>query len=278
MKKEEFLKKLEVELRISKNSPYTIRNYLFFNRSLLDFCNKDPDAINEDDIKLFLAEQIADRASSSVILFLAAIKYAYSALLKKDITAGIKRPKRQKKLPTVLSKEEVKRLLAATFTKKSKLMLSLLYACGFRVSELVNLKINDLNFDEDHGFVRLGKGGKDRVFNIPLFLKHDLLSQAEKQKGKGFEYLFTTRNGKKLTERNIQKIVKTAAKAAGIEKEVSPHKLRHSFATHLLENGTDIRMIQKLLGHSSISTTEIYTHLSDEMIKRVKSPIEDLGV
>ncbi len=276
MNKEDFLKKVEVELKISKNSPYTLRNYILFNRDLLNFCGKNPEEINEDDVKLFLSEKVAARASSSVILFLAAVKYAYTSILKKDITSGIKRPKREKKLPIILSKDEVKRLLTSTFTKKSKLMLSLLYACGFRVSELVNLKVNHLSFDENIGYVRLGKGGKDRMFNIPTFLKQDLVTQSEKQKRKNFEYMFTGKTGKKLTERNIQKIVKNASFHAGIEKEVSPHKLRHSFATHLLESGTDIRMIQKLLGHSDISTTTIYAHVSSEQLKKVKSPIEEL--
>jgi integrase/recombinase XerD len=154
-------------------------------------------------------------------------------------------------------------------------MISLLYACGFRVSELVNLKIVDLDFNEKVGNARQAKGKKDRIFNIPEFLIPDLKQRAEKQQSVAQEYLFTGPKGR-MSSRNLQKIVKKAAKKAGLQKEVHPHTLRHSFATHLLENGNDIRMIQTLLGHSSLSTTEIYMHISTEQIRKIKSPIDSL--
>jgi len=275
MNKEEFLKKLETELKISKNSSYTIRNYVASNSHLLDFSKKAPDEISLEDVKLYIAENFTEKSSSSVILFLAAIKYAHSTIFGKDITAGIRRPKKEKKIPTVLSKEEVKKLLSSLTNSKSRLMISLLYACGFRVSELINLKIGDLDFNEKVGHARQAKGKKDRIFNIPEFLVPSLVQRAEKQKSVNQDYLFTGPKGR-MSSRNVQKIVKKAAKKAGIEKEVHPHTLRHSFATHLLENGTEIRMIQTLLGHSSLSTTEIYTHISTEQIKKVSSPIDSL--
>ena len=123
------------------------------------------------------------------------------------------------------------------------------------------------------GHVRQAKGRKDRVFNIPQRLSKQLQKQVEKQKGFGQEYLFSGPKGR-LSERNIQKIVKKAAENAGIDKEVHPHTLRHSFATHLLENKTDIRMIQELLGHADLSTTQIYTHISTEELKKIKSPLD----
>lgn len=275
MEKEEFLKKLETELKISKNSFYTIRNYLIFNSNLLTLAKKNPEQVNVDDVKSFMAEKLIDKAASSVILFLAAIKYAYSSILKKDITAEIKRPKKEKKIPIVLNKEEVKKLIDSLSNYKSKLMISLIYACGFRVSELVNLKVNDLDFTEKIGHARQAKGKKDRVFNIPDFLLNNLRKQAEKQKQENREFLFTGPKGK-LSSRNIEKIVKKAAEKAGINKKVSPHTLRHSFATHLLESGVNIRMIQELLGHSSISTTELYTHVSSEELKKISSPLDSL--
>jgi len=275
MEKEEFVQKLETELKISKNSEYTIRNYVFSNSSLLDFSKKDPEQITEDDVKLFMAENLTEKSASSTILFLAAVKYAYSNILKKDITTGIKRPKKEKKIPTVLTKEEVKKLLASMTNKKSKLMISLIYACGFRVSELVNLKTNDLDFTEKIGHARQAKGKKDRVFNIPEFLISQLEKQTQSQQQIPSEFLFSGPKGK-LSPRNLQKIVNKAAKKAEINKHVSPHTLRHSFATHLLENGVDIRMIQELLGHADLSTTQIYTHISTEQIKGIKSPIEGL--
>lgn len=275
MKKEDFLKKLEVELKISKNSDYTIRNYVQANSDFFNFIEKSPERADINDVKLYMSENLSDSASSTIILFLAAIKYAFSSILQKDVTAGIKRPKKEKKLPTVLSKEEVKSMFSALDTKKSKLMVSLIYACGFRVSELVNLKLEDLHFEEKIGYVRQSKGRKDRIFNIPDFLFKDLKNQAQKQSQNNQEYLFTGPSGK-LSERNIQKIVHKAARRAKIQKKVSPHTLRHSFATHLLENNVDIRKIQELLGHSDLSTTQIYTHISAEELKKIKSPIEEL--
>ncbi|MDO8517508.1 MAG: tyrosine-type recombinase/integrase [Nanoarchaeota archaeon] len=275
MEKEVFLKKIETELKISKNSPHTIRNYLSSNSKLIDFSKKNPEEITQDDIKLFMAEKLAEKSSMSSILFLAAVKYAYSNLLNKDITAGIKRPKREKKIPVVLSKDEVRKLLESAVNKKSKLMLSLIYACGFRVSELINLKMRDMDFDEKIGHVRQAKGKKDRNFNIPNFLADNLKEQAELQKQNNQEYLFTGPNGK-LSSRNMQKIIQNVAQKAGIKKSVHPHTLRHSFATHLLESGTDIRMIQELLGHADLSTTQIYTHISSEEMKKVSSPLDNL--
>ena len=275
MEKEEFLKKLEIELKISKNSPYTLRNYLDANKNLLDFCNKKPDEISEDDIKHFISEKLAEKASTSTIMFLSAVRYAYSNILKRDPTTNIKRPKKEKRIPEVLSKDEVRLLLGSLVNKKSKLMISMLYACGFRVSELVNLKLQDFDFDNKTGHVKQAKGKKDRAFNIPEFLFNDLKEQAALQKQANQEYLFTSKNGK-LTSRNLQKIVKTAVNVAGIKKEVHPHTLRHSFATHLLEDGVDIRKIQELLGHTDLSTTQIYTHISTEELKKIKSPIDDL--
>ncbi|MEM3112861.1 MAG: tyrosine-type recombinase/integrase [Candidatus Pacearchaeota archaeon] len=275
MDKNDFLEKLKIELKISKNSEYTIRNYLSANMGLLDFTGKKPEEIKEDDIKKYMSEKLSNKSSMSIILFLSAIKYAYLNILKTDPTIGIKRPKREKKIPTVLTKEEVKVLLDKCETKKSKLMLSLLYAAGMRVSELINLKIEDLQFDENIGIIRQAKGKKDRIFNIPNFLKNDLISQVENQKNMKQEYLFSGPNGK-LSSRNIQKIVQFLSLKAGIKKQVSCHTLRHSFATHLLENGTDIRIIQELLGHSDLSTTQIYTHISKEELKKIKSPLDGL--
>jgi integrase/recombinase XerD len=275
MTPEEFLKKLEIELKISKNSAYTLRNYIDSNKRFLEFTKKNPEKITEDDVKAYISENLSNGASSSIIIFLSALKYSFLNILKKDITLGIKRPKREKRLPTVLTKEETKKLFDALDTKKSKIMVSLMYACGFRVSELVNLKIEDLDFNEKTGKVRQGKGKKDRIFNIPEFLLEDLKSQVEKQKKNKEMYLFTGANGN-LSERNLQKIVSKAAKRAGINKDVHCHTLRHSFATHLLENGTDIRKIQELLGHADLSTTQIYTHISTEELKKIKSPIDEL--
>ncbi len=280
MTPEEFLKKLEIELKISKNSPYTLRNYVDANKQLFEHSHKQPLEITRDDVKHFMAEKLTERSASSIILFLAAIKYAYSNIVQTDPTTGIKRPKKEKRIPTVMTKDEIKKLIASLLSNKSRLMVSLLYACGFRVSELINLKLQDLNFQEKTGFIKQGKGRKDRLFNIPDFLLEDLKKQVEEQKNLNSEFLFSnpTDTSKKLSASNLEKIVRKAARRAGIQKDVHCHTLRHSFATHLLENNVNLRTIQTLLGHSSISTTEIYTHISSEQIKNVKSPIDGLGI
>ena len=275
MNSQEFLEKIKIELKISKNSDYTIRNYIDANSKLLSFSNKRPEEITEDDVKSYIVKNLSNRASTSIVVFLSAIKFAYLTILKKDLTSGIKRPKRERKNPVVLSKKEVKLLIEVLNTKKSKLMIYFMYACGMRVSELINLKINDLDFNEKIGHIKQAKGRKDRIFNIPEFLFLDLKKQVEKQKEINGEYLFTGPKGK-LSSRNLQKIVSSATKRAEIKKDAHCHTLRHSFATHLLEDGIDIRIIQELLGHSDISTTQIYSHVSSAMLKKIKSPIDEL--
>ncbi|MFH1358627.1 MAG: site-specific tyrosine recombinase/integron integrase [archaeon] len=272
MDKEKFLKNLETEIKISKLSPYTLRNYLDSNKQLLEFSNKQPNQIDQQDIKNFLAEKMSDKSSSSTILFLSSIKFAYSSLLQRDPTSGIKRPKNQKKIPVILTKQEVQDLINAAETIKSQLIIQMLYSSGLRVSEIVSVKPVDLDLIENTGWVREGKGGKDRMF----ILSKKLSKKLEKfiKKHPDWKYLFS--KTKHLTTRNIQKIVQKTAKKAGIEKSVHPHTLRHSFATHLLDSGVDIRKIQFLLGHSSIATTQIYTHISGEQVKSIKNPLDNL--
>ena len=275
MTPKEFIEKIEIELKISKSSGHTTKSYVRANKELLDFVGKNPEEITKDDVKKFLAETISQRASSSVILFLSAIRYSFSNIFQRDPTVGIKRPKKERRIPSVLTKDEMRKLLSVIENKKSKLMISMIYACGFRVSELVNLKINDFDLEEDIGHVRQGKGRKDRIFNIPENLKKLIEKQIKKQSEKNETYLFSGANGS-LSSRNLQKIIKKAVDKTEIKKSVSPHTLRHSFATHLLENNVDIRKIQELLGHADLSTTQIYTHISREELKKIKSPIETL--
>ena len=276
MNKQDFLKKLEVELKITKSSEHTLKNYLRFNEQFLDYLNKEPEEITEDDIKFYIAEKLSERAAISTIMFLAAIKYAHGGILKKDPTTSIKRPKREKRIPTVLTKKEVLDLFQNLNNKKSKLMITLMYAAGMRVSELTSIKVTDLNFEEKVGHIRQGKGKKDRIFNIPNFLASKLTKHVEDQKKFNQIFLFPGRNNKQMSSRNLQKIVKKAAEKSEIKKDVHCHTLRHSFATHLLENEIDIRKIQELLGHADLSTTQIYTHVSTEELKKIKSPIDTL--
>ena len=158
MNQEEFLKKLETEIKIAKLSPYTLKHYLHFNKQLFEHADKQPDEIEQDDVKYYLADKMSERASASNVLALASIKFAYANILGKDPTSGIKRPKKENKIPIVLTKKEVKQLFNATQTHKSNLILQLLYSSGLRVSEIVNLKPGELDFNENTGWVRSGKG------------------------------------------------------------------------------------------------------------------------
>jgi integrase/recombinase XerD len=272
MNQEEFLKKLETELKISKFSNYTLRNYLSANRKLLETNKKNPEQIEQDDVKLYLADNMQDKAAISTILFLASVKFAYTSLLQKDPTAGIKRPKAEKKIPVVLTKDEVTKLIESSETLKSKFIIQLLYSSGLRVSEIVNIKPTDLDFNENRGWVRSGKGKKDRLFILSEKLSKKLKKYIDKNSD--WEYVFS--KNKPLTTRNIQKIITNTSKKASIDKQISPHTLRHSFATHLLEAGVDIRKIQVLLGHSSIATTQMYVQISHEQLKSIKNPLDEL--
>ncbi|MEK6879788.1 MAG: site-specific tyrosine recombinase/integron integrase [Nanoarchaeota archaeon] len=272
MNQQEFVSNLEIEIKIAKLSSYTLRNYLDSNIKLLKYFNKLPIDINQQDIKIFLANKMDNKSSSSSILFLSAIKFAFSSLLNKDPTAGIKRPKNEKKIVIVLTREEIKRLFEFTATKKSNLILQLLYSSGLRVSELVNLKHTDIDFKQNIGWVRKGKGKKDRMF----ILSNKLSLKLQNFSSKNYDWNYLFSKEKPMTTRNLQKIVKITAEKAGIQKKVHPHTLRHSFATHLLENGVDIRKIQVLLGHSSLTTTQIYTHVSNVELKKIINPLDKI--
>jgi len=270
---EEFLKKLETELKLRAFSQNTVAAYMLWNKKFLNFAGKNPDAVVEDDIKNFIANKMSGGVSpKTVVLMKAALKFSYDDMLKKNIV-NIKSPKIPQKLPTVLTKEEVKKLIDATKNKTHKLMIMMLYSSGLRLSELVNLHVENLELDQAIGWVRNGKGAKDRLFMLSKNLADDLKNfTASKQKT---DFIFAGRNGR-MTPRNVQKIVATSAKNAAISKNVHPHTLRHSLATHLLEDGTDIRKIQILLGHANLSTTQIYTHVSTEELKKIKNPLDGL--
>ena len=259
------------ELKLRGFSDKTIKSYMFFNQKFLNFSKKAPTDVQASDIKSYLATMVDTHSSSSVNLAFSALRFFYGTFLKKDLS-DIKVSKREKKLPSVLTKDEVRQLIAITRNKKSNLIIRFLYSTGLRVSELVNLKKNDVDANEKTGWVRAGKGKKDRIFILPESFLQELQQYANQGDS---QYLFSGKKGQ-LSVRNIQKIVALSARRANLKKKVSPHTLRHSFATHLLESGTDIRKIQELLGHSNLQTTQIYTHISSEELKKITSPLDEL--
>lgn len=187
----------------------------------------------------------------------------------------VHRPKRPKLLPNVLSKEEVKLILQALTNIKHKAMLSLIYSCGLRRSELLNLKITDVNSKRGLLIIRQSKGRKDRI--APLSEKTIQLLRDYFTAYKPKEWLFEGQNGVgQYDERSLASVLINALEKSKLNKPVTLHWLRHSYATHLLENGTDLRYIQEILGHSSSKTTEIYTHVSNKSIQKVISPFDSL--
>ncbi|MBU1051456.1 MAG: tyrosine-type recombinase/integrase [Nanoarchaeota archaeon] len=268
----ELLEKLKAELKIRGFSPLTVRNYTFFVNKFLKKTNKKEKELDKEDVKAYLSEMFDTKSKNTIMLAGASLKFFFKEVLKKDFE-GIPLPKKEKKLPEVLTKSEVRNLIESTDTIKSRLIVSLLYSTGLRVSELVNLKVSDLNLDEKTGWVRRGKGNKDRLFVMSENLSEELKDYFD-TRGKENEYVFS--KTKPLTTRNIQKIIKGTKERAGITKKTTPHTLRHSFATHLLEQGVDIRLIQVMLGHASLNTTQVYTHISSEQLKKVANPFDGL--
>tara|TARA_Y100000310_G_C20667775_1_gene808565 strand:+ start:722 stop:1543 length:822 start_codon:yes stop_codon:yes gene_type:complete len=269
------LENLETELKIRGYSPLTVKSYIRHNQNFSNYTKKPAKSVNNKDIKKYMAHLISDKnhKPASVNLALSSLKFYFESVLKRKIFVDIKPPKIEKKLPTVLTKDEVKRLISHTKNPKHKLLIELLYSSGVRVSEAVKIKPIDLDLDEHMGKVIAGKGKKDRHIilskNFVAALKKYLKSTRES------EYLFSSGSGH-ITSRMAQKIVKKSAECAAIKKRVFCHALRSSFATHLLEAGTDIRVIQELLGHADISTTQRYTKVSTSQLKKVKSPLDNL--
>lgn len=265
----ELIERLKRELEIRNYSKKSVKSYIGSVENFLNFAKNK--GLNENSVKEHIQKQIEKKDPSTVSSEISAIKFFFENIIKQKIY--LKHPKRNKKIPEILTKEEVKRMIEATLNIKHKLILKILYGCGLRVSELVNLKKEDVNFNEGLIHIKLSKGRKDRFVKIPESLKDELESYCKLDENKP---LFPSNRGEKLTTATIQKIVKNSAKKASIKKEVYPHLFRHSFATHLLEQGVDLRIIQKLLGHSDIKTTQIYTQISQASIKNIKSPLDNL--
>lgn len=275
------LDQLETELKLRGFSDKTIQAYIFHNQKFLDFTNKQPEEITETDIKSYLAHLISDKKQkpASINLTLCTLKFFYRKILEKEIFKKIDGVKSEKHLPTVLTKDEIKTLLNATTNRKHKLLLEMMYSSGLRVSEAVSLKVDSLNFNEKIGKVR-GKGNKDRLIilsNSAINHIERYLHWREKKKIQS-EYLFHSNKDhtQPLTVRQAQKIIKDIANKSGLKKRIFCHALRSSFATHLLESGTDIRIIQELLGHNNIATTERYVKVSTDQLKKVKSPLDNI--
>lgn len=264
---------LERELKIRGFSPRTIEAYLLYNKLFLQFSRKSPKTITNEDIRRYLMFLRDKNCSSSTLnVALNALKFYYRQILKRKFFYDIKCAKKTDYLPTVLSKEEIAKMLSKMANPKHNFLIALMYSAGLRVSEAIKIKMRDFDVDRKMIIVRQGKGGKDRC----TLLSEKLIPTLKKQLvlKKPGDYLFTGAGGNgHLTAMSAEKIVKKAAGLAGIAKNISCHSLRHSFATHLLEGGTSIRYIQELLGHKRLETTQIYTKVTSPSLKNTKSPL-----
>lgn len=269
--------KLENELRSRKYSRSTIKNYLYYNRLLCNTLQKSPNEIQTDDIKKFLADIEKDRdySAASMNIAISSMKFFYKEVIQRDILREQRRPRQDRRLPVVLSKYEIKKIITTEKNLKHRLLLMMIYASGLRVGEVVCLKRQDIDIDRKLINIRSAKGRKDRytlISDMVINTLNDYYSKYEIT-----NWLFSgADHTKHLAIRTVQKIFYQALKAAKIEKKASIHCLRHSFATHLLENGTDIRYIQELLGHSSLRTTERYTHVAKRRTLAITSPLDTI--
>jgi len=255
----------------------TIETYISCIRKFLSFCNKDIRYISKKDAKDFL-EYLDDRGMSgnTMNVFHMSIKFLMEDTLRKNIRLNIKYSKVPEKLPVFLTKEEMKSLLGKIKNWKHRLMIEVLYGGGLRVSELINLKINDLMLEKNYGFIRHGKGNKDRIFIIAKICSEKVKNIIEIEKLNSEDYLFKSRLNKKYSDETIREIIKKAVKKTDIKKSTGCHTLRHSFATHLIEQGQSISEVQSLLGHKSPETTQIYLHTATSKIINVKSPLDNI--
>lgn len=265
------LEKLRIELKLRGLSELTAKTYSWFIEKFLNHSNKNIELINEDDGKRYLASIIDNKSKNTISLAASSLKFFYSEILNKPFSK-LRMPKKEDRLPEVLTKEEIRLLVDSADTEKSKLMILFLYSSGLRVSELVNLKPSDLDLKEKYGWVRRGKGNKDRLFLLSEIITSELSSYLENHKDNN--YMFS--KDEPLTTRNVQKIMQHLRNKTQIKKKITPHTLRHSYATHLLDSGVDIRRIQALLGHKNIQTTQIYTHITSEELKKIKNPLDSL--
>lgn len=267
------IERLQEEMRVAGYSIRTIKAYSVCAKKIYNHFKKPLNQVSEDEFKKFLAKLAKKNYSPYTLnLYHAALKYIFINVYNIPYKLKFPYAKRHKKLPVVLSRSEIGKLLNKITNQKHKLMIALAYGSGLRVSEVIDLKVKDVFLDELTIHLKLAKGNKDRLTVIPEKLINNLLVFIKDKKPDDF--VFESNRGGKLTTRTAQVVFKRGLKKARINKPVSFHSLRHSFATHLLENGIDIRYVQELLGHKSIQTTQIYTKVTNPSLKNIKSPLE----
>lgn len=267
-------------------SANTIRTYEDALRQFFAFFDqRDPKKITLEEIHYFNRHYIIERKLSSTYQnqVINALKIFYQLNATRELNLKeLERPRRGFYLPEVMSKEEVQKILQETKNEKHFLMLAIIYSAGLRCGELLNLKLTDIDLLRKTIFIRGGKGKKDRMVPLSCFIEERLKTYVEKYRPNNFRveachYLFEGQFDEKYSSRSLQNVLKQAAARARIKKQITLHTLRHSYATHLLEGGTNLRYIQELLGHASPKTTQIYTHVSSHALRNVASPLDSFA-
>ncbi len=255
----------------------TTATYIQCVKQFFASCKKDPKEVTRRDVEDYL-DSLLDRGvtGNTLNVHLHALKFLFEQVLGKRITFKIKPSRKPKRLPVFLSRQEVLRLFASVANEKHRLILELLYSAGLRVSEVVRLRRQDLDMDQFVGWVRQGKGKKDRPFLIARCLAQKLKAHIANHCPVPDSFLFRGYHNH-LSTRAVQEIINHAARKARIDKRVHPHALRHSFATHLIEDGHDVEEVQPLLGHASAKTTMIYVHMASPTMLSMKSPYDTMS-
>ncbi|MBT3304091.1 tyrosine-type recombinase/integrase [Candidatus Woesearchaeota archaeon] len=266
---ENYLIKLKEECELRGYSKKTFDSYSSCVNKFLMFLDKSRFNMDDKGVRYYLLS--LNLSINSSRLHYASLNFFFKNVLKNPFsTKAIPIKKKEKQLPKVLSKENIQQLINSTNNLKHKIIIKLLYSTGIRLSELLNLKRTDIDFDRNTVFIKGGKGKRDRITILAKSLQLDILKYYSNTNFKT-KYILEGRKGK-YSQKSVQKVLEALGNKIGIK--THPHMLRHSFATHLLEQGVDIRYIQKLLGHSDISTTEIYTQVSNKDISNIKNPLD----
>lgn len=272
--------RMEEELKLKGYSQHTIRAYVGAVRNFALFHGRSPERLGAEEVRSYLLYMIDVKklSRSTVVQAMCAIQFLYDRVLHQPCDASdVVFPKggRKKKLPVVLAENEVEQLLLAADNLKEQAILMTLYSSGLRVHELAELRPDDIDSDAMKVRVREGKGGKDRYTLLSPVLLETLRRYFRQYRPQQWLFYGSTPQIP-IPTRNVQRMVATVALRAGLKKHVTPHMLRHTFATHLLEHGTNLRHIQELLGHASLKTTMIYTHVSPQALSQVVSPLDRL--
>lgn len=270
-------------LNIRRYSRRTVKNYTLSLRATSGYfrsLGKDIASLTDEDLLKFFSylTEVKKLSASSVRIYRFSLQLYCHEILHRNLDfSRFKNLRKSTHLPTVLSISEIRKILNCILNLKHRMIIALMYSSGLRVSEVVSLKVQDIDLERSVLTVRQGKGKKDRLTLLPEMLKKDMESFIQDKKND--EFLFISNQGKgkdPIHTRTVQKVLKSAIAKSGIRKNITPHDLRHSFATQLLENGIDVRYIQTLLGHKNISTTMIYTKVANPILKKIRSPLDDI--